>query len=107
MDLEKTYHYHAVTLGVLTVAFITTTLVTIKEQNGNRFSFRVTFSLCFLIFISVFVIKFCHCFPFDVTSVFFHSLSFQLSIVAISFIFIPELIIRDLILYFNSVFFPF
>ena len=32
VDLEKTYRYHAVTLGVLTVAFIITTLVTINEQ---------------------------------------------------------------------------
>ena len=35
VDLERTYRYHAITLAVLTVAFITTTLVTIKEQNGN------------------------------------------------------------------------
>ena len=48
VDLERTYRYHAVTLGVLTVAFITTTLVTIKEQNGN-FSCRVMFSLCFFL----------------------------------------------------------
>ena len=44
VDLERTYRYHAVTLGVLTVAFITTTLVTIKEQNGDFFLVR----LCFL-----------------------------------------------------------
>ena len=37
VDLERTYRYHAVTLGVLTVVFITTTLVTIKEQNGDFF----------------------------------------------------------------------
>ena len=44
VDLERTYRYHAVTLGVLTVVFITTTLVTIKEQNGNFF----LVGLCFL-----------------------------------------------------------
>ena len=47
-DLERTYRYHAVTLGVLTVAFITTTLVTIKEQNGNFF----LVGLCFLSILS-------------------------------------------------------
>ena len=43
VDLERTYRYHAITLGVLTVTFITTTLVTIKEQNGDFFV-----GLCFL-----------------------------------------------------------
>ena len=44
-------------------------------------------------------------FPFYITLVFFHSLSFHLSIVAIFLIYIPALIICDLILYFNFVFF--
>ena len=73
----------------------------------------VTFFLSGYIFFMFFDLYFSICdlilslFPFDVTSVFFHSVSFQLSIVAIFFIFIPALIICDLILYFNSVFFPF
>ena len=46
VDLERTYRYHAVTLGVLTVTFITTTLVTIKEQNGYFF----LSNLCFFLF---------------------------------------------------------
>ena len=57
VDLEKTYRYHAVTLGVLTVVFITTTLVTIKEQNGNFFLVRLcflSFLFSFFIFISAF-----------------------------------------------------
>ena len=34
IDLERTYRYHAVTLAILTVVFVTTTLVTIREQKG-------------------------------------------------------------------------
>ena len=56
------------------------------------------FSLCSFTFISAFCDFILSLFPFDVTSVFFHSLSFQLSIVAIFFIFTPALIC-DLILY--------
>ena len=33
---ERAYRYHAITLGVLTVAFITTTLVTVREQKGGQ-----------------------------------------------------------------------
>ena len=54
VDLERTYRYHAVTLGVLTVAFITTTLVTIKEQNGSFFLSSYVFSLFYFPFSSLF-----------------------------------------------------
>ena len=54
MDLWKTYRYHAIILGVLTVVFITTTLVTIKEQDGV-FSVGLRFlSFFFFIFISAY-----------------------------------------------------
>jgi Na+/melibiose symporter-like transporter len=34
IDLERTYRYHAVTLAILTVVFVTITLVTVREQKG-------------------------------------------------------------------------
>ena len=82
VDLERTYRYHAVNLGVLTVAFITTTLVTIKEQNGNFFLLCYVFSLFyfpFSTFISILWFIF-YFLPIDVTLVFFHSVFLQLSI---------------------------
>ena len=83
MDLEKTYHYHAVTLGAPTVAFITTTLMTVKEQDGI-FSARLCF-LCFFFFFHLyFSINYLfNFFPFQHHgSNFFISLSLQVSIVA-------------------------
>ena len=38
---ERAYRYHAITLGVLTVAFITTTLVTVREQKGGQWLFCI------------------------------------------------------------------
>ena len=96
MDLERTYRYHAVTLGVLTVAFITTTLVTIKEQNGNFFSVGLHFLFSFFIFISAFYDLIIFYFlPIDVTSVFFHSLFLQLSIFHSSQIFSFSSLLQD------------
>jgi Na+/melibiose symporter-like transporter len=59
---ERAYRYHAITLGVLTVAFITTTLVTVREQkdmHANKIGLfagiRATFS--FLPFLYLFLVQ--------------------------------------------------